>query len=65
MHTELIIRFGYGCSVPWVTKLAEGGIARSREPDMLVLRTTVPFKAWTGRRSAAFDVSAGERIPLS
>src|SRR5580658_11345922 len=27
MHTELILRFGYGAVVPWVTRLENGAIA--------------------------------------
>jgi GH15 family glucan-1,4-alpha-glucosidase len=62
MHTELVIRFGYGCSVPWVTKLDEGGIRAISGPDMLVLRTKVPLQGMDKTTVASFDVSAGDRI---
>ena len=26
MHTELILRFGYGAIVPWVTRLENGAL---------------------------------------
>jgi GH15 family glucan-1,4-alpha-glucosidase len=62
MHTELVIRFGYGCSIPWVTRLAEGGIRAIAGPDMLVLRTTVPLQGVDKKTVGTFDVSAGERV---
>ena len=30
MHTELILRFGYGAVVPWVSRVESGGAARHR-----------------------------------
>jgi GH15 family glucan-1,4-alpha-glucosidase len=62
MHTELVIRFGYGCSIPWVTKLDEGGIRAVAGPDMLVLRTAVPLKGKDRTTIGSFDVSEGERV---
>src|SRR3954467_9437786 len=62
MHTELVIRFGYGCSVPWVTKLEEGGIRAIAGPDMLVLRTDVPLEGKERTTVASFEISAGERV---
>jgi GH15 family glucan-1,4-alpha-glucosidase len=62
MHTELVIRFGYGCSIPWVTKLDNGGIRAIAGPDMLVLRTTVPLHGLDKKTVGTFDVSAGECI---
>src|SRR5919204_4361669 len=45
MEMQLVLRFDYGASVPWVTKLADGhGIRAVAGPDMAVLRTTVPGK---------------------
>ena len=41
MHTELILRFGYGAVVPWVTKLENGALRAIAGPDMVVLRTPV------------------------
>ena len=41
MHTELILRFGYGAVVPWVTRLENGALRAIAGPDMVVLRTPV------------------------
>jgi GH15 family glucan-1,4-alpha-glucosidase len=64
MEMELILRFDYGSSVPWVTRLADGGIRAIAGPDMAVLRAPV---ALTGRdltTVATFEVSAGESVPF-
>src|SRR5204863_521832 len=40
MRMELILRFDYGATVPWVTRLPEGGGIRAiAGPDLVVLRT--------------------------
>jgi hypothetical protein len=44
MGTELILRFGYGAIVPWVTRLEDGALRAIAEPDMVVLRTPVHLR---------------------
>src|SRR5262245_34450305 len=39
MATELVLRFGYGAIVPWVTRLADGTFRAIAGPDMVLLRT--------------------------
>ena len=41
MRSELIIRFDYGASVPWVRRTDNGDLLAISGPDMLVLRTPV------------------------
>src|SRR5580700_9353320 len=41
--TEIIIRFDYGMTVPWVSRLDDGGIDAIAGPERLVLRTPVPL----------------------
>ena len=42
---ELILRFDYGASVPWVSRLPDGqGLRAVAGPDMTVLRTQVPLE---------------------
>ena len=41
MRTELVLRFGYGAIVPWVTRLDDGTLRAIAGPDMVVLRTPV------------------------
>ena len=39
METELVLRFDYGRSVPWVTRTDDGTIRAIAGPDMATLRT--------------------------
>ena len=38
-HTELVVRFNYGATVPWVNRLDDGAINAIAGPERLVLRT--------------------------
>jgi GH15 family glucan-1,4-alpha-glucosidase len=61
MHSELVLRFDYGSSVPWVTRLPGGeGIQAVAGPDKVVFRSTVPFRGRDLRTVAEFDVAEGE-----
>jgi len=63
---EFVLRFGYGYSVPWVTRLADGsGIKAVVGPDMVVLRTNVELHNVAMKTSAEFTVSAGEEFYFS
>lgn len=64
MHTELILRFGYGAMVPWVTRVAEDTWRAIAGPDMVVLRTPVFLHGENLKSVADFSVRAGERVPL-
>jgi len=65
MHAEFILRFDYGASVPWVTRLEDGGGFRAiAGPDLAVLRSPVPMEAQEMTHVARFEVSAGEQIPF-
>ncbi|MFC5430410.1 glycoside hydrolase family 15 protein [Paraburkholderia denitrificans] len=66
MHTELVLRFDYGFSVPWVSRLTyESGIKAIVGPDTVVLRTPVKLQGENMRTVAQFEVKAGERVPFS
>jgi GH15 family glucan-1,4-alpha-glucosidase len=41
MTTELVLRFGYGAIVPWVTRLDDGTLRAIAGPDMVLLRTAI------------------------
>ncbi len=64
MHTELILRFGYGAVVPWVEKLEDETLRAIAGPDMAVLRTPVDMVARDLTHVGEFTVSAGERVPF-
>jgi len=64
MRTELILRFGYGAVVPWVTRLEDGTLRAIAGPDMAVLRTPVHVKGKDMTTVGEFTISRGETIPL-
>src|SRR4051812_40220813 len=65
MHTDLVIRFDYGISVPWVNRHDETTITATAGPHMLVIRTPVPLKGKDMRTQGDFTVRKGEVVPFS
>ncbi len=58
---ELALRFDYGASVPWVTRLADGsGLRAVAGPDMAILRTDVPVEGRDFTTVARFMVGEGQ-----
>jgi GH15 family glucan-1,4-alpha-glucosidase len=64
MRTDLIIRFGYGGWVPWVTRNENGDLLAIAGPDMVLLRTPVELRGEGFTTVGDFAVSAGERVPF-
>ncbi|HYY38328.1 MAG TPA: glycoside hydrolase family 15 protein [Xanthobacteraceae bacterium] len=64
MCTELVLRFGYGAIVPWVTRLDDGALRAIAGPDMVVLRTPVHLVGQNLTTVAEFTVAAGEIVPF-
>jgi GH15 family glucan-1,4-alpha-glucosidase len=65
MDMELVLRFDYGASVPWVTRLqGEAGLRAIAGPDMVVLRAPVAMKGQDLKTRARFDVHAGQTVPF-
>jgi GH15 family glucan-1,4-alpha-glucosidase len=64
MHTEFVLRFGYGCIVPWVPRRA-GGISAVAGPHAVHLRTPVPLVGENFRTTAEFDVAREQRVPFA
>jgi GH15 family glucan-1,4-alpha-glucosidase len=62
MHTELILRFGYGAIIPWVTRLPDGGIRAVAGPDMVLLCSSVKLHGENLTTVGDFTVSAGETV---
>ena len=65
MRTELVIRFGYGATVPWMMKLDDGTRRAIAGPDMALLRTTAPLRGENLKTIGEFTVSAGENVPFT
>ncbi len=64
MHTELVLRFGYGAVMPWVTRLESGALRAIAGPDMVVLHTPVHVKGRDMTTVGDFTISRGETIPF-
>ena len=65
MRMELVIRFGYGSAVPWVSRLEDGGLRAVAGPDMLTLRTPVATQGVGKTTLAQFRVMKGEIVPFT
>ncbi len=64
-HSELVIRFDYGVSIPWVRHLEdEPGLSAVAGPDGLVLRTSAPLDSQDMRTTSEFAVAIGESVPF-
>jgi GH15 family glucan-1,4-alpha-glucosidase len=64
MHTELILRFGYGAIVPWVTRLEDGALRAIAGPDMMILRTPVQMRGVDMTSVGEFTVFKDDTIPF-
>ena len=65
MVMELALRFDYGTSVPWVTRIeGEAGMRSIAGPEKTVLRTSAELEGRDMQTVSDFMVHAGERIPF-
>jgi GH15 family glucan-1,4-alpha-glucosidase len=64
MHTEMILRFGYGAIVPWVSRMENGTLRAIAGPDMVVLNTPVHVMGKDMTTVGEFVISRGETIPF-
>jgi GH15 family glucan-1,4-alpha-glucosidase len=64
MRMEFVLRFNYGASVPWVSRLPDDSLRAIAGPDMTVLRTKVPLRGEGLTTTARFTVEAGASIPF-
>jgi GH15 family glucan-1,4-alpha-glucosidase len=62
MRTEFVLRFDYGATVPWVTRLPEqSGLRAVAGPNMVVLRTAVGLRQ-NLMTVGEFTIGAGENV---
>jgi GH15 family glucan-1,4-alpha-glucosidase len=64
MDTKLVLRFGYGAVVPWVTRPDDGSLRAVAGPDMVVLRTPVHLTGQNMTTVGKFIVAAGQTVPF-
>jgi GH15 family glucan-1,4-alpha-glucosidase len=63
-RTELVIRFNYGATVPWVNRLDDGSIDAIAGAERLVLRTPAELRGEDLTTVGDFTVRAGESVPF-
>lgn len=61
---ELVLRFGYGATIPWVSRGNGGALRAIAGPDMTVLRTPVVLWGEDFTTSAMFSVKQGMVVPF-
>src|SRR5579859_7781977 len=64
MRLDLVLRFDYGCIVPWVRRRPDG-IYAIAGPDAVLVSTPVPLIGQDKRTVAEFTVSAGQMVPFA
>ena len=63
MQMELVLRFDYGSTVPWVRNL-DGTLVAIAGPDGVSVRTPVELEGRNLHTYGSFTVSEGDRIPF-
>ena len=63
MHTELILRFGYGVVIPWVRRV-NGVLLATAGPDSLELRSAADLHGKGFTTVGTFAVERGQRVPF-
>lgn len=61
LHGELVLRFGYGANVPWVTRIDRHTLRAVAGPDMVVLHSSEPFRGEGFRTVGDFAIEAARR----
>ena len=62
LRSELVLRFDYGRTVPWVSHLPDGTWRAVAGPDMVLLHTSIPLRGERMRTVGEFDVRAGQTV---
>jgi GH15 family glucan-1,4-alpha-glucosidase len=64
MCMDLVVRFGYGATIPWVSRLEDRTLRAIAGPDMAVLRTPVHTWGENFKTVAMFTVTPGKTVPF-
>jgi GH15 family glucan-1,4-alpha-glucosidase len=64
MQMELVLRFDYGRSVPWVTSMDDGTLRAIAGPNMAIVRTPAQMTGKDFKTVSEFTVSAGQSVPF-
>jgi GH15 family glucan-1,4-alpha-glucosidase len=63
-RTEIVVRFNYGATVPWVSRREDGTIDAIAGPERLVLRTPAALYGEDLKTMGEFAVEAGQTVPF-
>ena len=63
-QTELAVRFDYGATVPWVTRIEDSTIEAIAGPEQIVLRTSAELYGEDLKTVGEFVVDAGQSVPF-
>jgi len=63
-RTELVVRFNYGATVPWVNRLDAGAVDAIAGPERLVLRTPAALHGDEAKILGELTVEAGQSVPF-
>ena len=63
-RTELVVRFNYGASVPWVSRQPDGSLSAIAGPERLVLRTPAALFGEDLKTIGEFSVGTDECVPF-
>jgi GH15 family glucan-1,4-alpha-glucosidase len=61
MHMDLVVRFGCGAYVPWVTRVEDRTWRAVAGPDMVTWTSSVPLRGEDTKTVGDFTLKAGER----
>lgn len=64
MCMDLVLRFGYGATTPWVTRLKDGTMRAVAGPDMVVMRSPANTRGENFKTVAQFQLARGETMPF-
>ena len=64
MRMDLVLRFGYGATTPWVTRTEDGGLSAIAGPSMVLLRASAETRGENMTTVAEFEIAAGEEKPF-
>lgn len=65
MQLDLVVRFDYGASIPWVSRTEDGRVEFVVGPERLMLQSTLEFENHDLRTGAEFEISEGQGIDIA
>ena len=64
MRMELVLRFDYGRTIPWVTRMDDGTLRAIAGPDMVTLHTPAEIHGEDLKTVAEFEVASEQTMPF-